>query len=222
MSTERISSGAPAPSVSETAGTREAAESGEKSSPSSFDKVMDKQKEPEGDRDSGHDRQAKPERGLRGAGETDKEVPLRDLSAFYHMRAMTMERPSGAEPLRVEKALPRKIIDEVVQAVRVGVNRAGDKEMQFDLKSHVLDGLRIRVSVHDNKVTTMLEVTTLEAQRKLEAHMGELAQTLEQKGLKVSELQIQFKEEPARPPSYSSQQEKQQQQSQDEPQDEET
>jgi hypothetical protein len=220
MSPEKVSgpgAGAPLDSLSGAGPTPDVEP---KNEPSAFDKVMDKQD------DSSHDRGDSRPDGKdsrvkdKEAKSPDKEMPLQDLSQFLRFRTQTMERPSGMEELKVDKALPRQVIDEVVQAVRVGVNKAGDKEMQFDLKSNVMDGLSIRVSIHDNKVVTILEASTLDVKHRLEAGMGELMHNLEQRGLPAAEVEVKFREEPRRQQDQSSRQQRQYQGQPDEDEDE--
>ncbi|MBN2430367.1 MAG: flagellar hook-length control protein FliK [Acidobacteria bacterium] len=147
----------------------------------------------------------------------DRETSLSDLSSLFSLRARTLEKPGGSSEVSAVGKLPKKVIDEVVQAVRVGVNRAGDKEVQFDLKSDVMDGMRVRVSMHEGKVMTVLEITTLEAKNLLESNLGELRHALMQKGLDVAQVNVQFKEQPpqGRQEGSSQQQRDQEQQPED-------
>ena len=221
MSPDKITgpgSGAPLDNVS---GAGPVPETESKAAPSAFDRVMEKKEDQPRDRDDSHRAGAKDGR-VKDKDQPkahDKEMPLQDLSQFLRFRTQTMERPGALEDFKVDKALPRKVIDEVVQAVRVGVNKAGDKELQFDLKSDVLDGLSIRVSIHDGKVMTILEASTFDVKNRLEASMGDLMHSLEQKGLPGAEVEIKFKEEPHRQQDQSSRQQQQQPQ-EDEDQDE--
>jgi len=191
-------------------------ESADKTSPSGFDRVMDEKTR--ADKESVDEKHAaeetkgkkKPEKKMK------KDVDMKDFSSMFSLRARTMERPTGSQDVSAIGKLPRKVMDEVVQAVRVGVNRMGDKEVQFDLKSNVMDGMRVRVSMHENKVMTTLEVTTLDAKNLLEANLGELKQMLAQKGLDIADVNIQFKEEQAQQRREDSSQRQDQQDQQDE------
>jgi len=181
-----------------------------KTSPSAFDKVMEKKEGSGEERDDSHRTGSKEGRVKeKDAKAHDKDMPLGDLSQFLRFRTQTMERPSGVEEIKVDRALPRKMVDEVVQAVRMGVNKLGDKEMQFDLKSTVLDGLNIRVSIHEGKVMTILEASTFDVKNRLDAHLGELIHSLEQRGLPAAEVEVKFKEEPRRQQDQSQQQQQQ-------------
>ncbi len=151
MTTDKISSTSGGAPVDPSTAADAAPVSERKDSPSAFDKVMDKQDRERDDRDDVRKAPSDAPQGRR-AGVTPC---CASFPVYHHPRARTIEPPAGGD-LRAESALPRKVIDEVVQAVRVGVNRAGDKELQFDLKSTVLDGMTIRVSIHDNKVVTIL------------------------------------------------------------------
>jgi|GEM_PF-1006322 len=189
------SSGQPVSGVSGGDSARET----EKTSPSGFDRVMEDKKETgkESARESGEKKMTPEELASRKKlKHLDRDAPLSDLSSLFSLRARTLEKPGGHTDVSAVGKLPKKVIDEVVQAVRVGVNRAGDKEVQFDLKSSVMDGMRVRISMHEGKVMTVLEITTLEAKNLLESNLGELKHALMQKGLDVAQVNIQFKEEP--------------------------
>jgi flagellar hook-length control protein FliK len=194
MGIDEIKSSSSSQSVSGLTGAESTKET-EKTSPSGFDRVMEDKKE--AGRET-KDQKSVPEElaERKKLKHLDRETPLSDLSSLFSLRARTLEKPGGTPAISTENKLPQKVIDEVVQAVRVGVNRAGDKEVQFDLKSNVMDGMRVRVSMHDNKVVTILEVTTLDAKRQLEANLPELKQALVQKGMDIAQVNIQYKEEP--------------------------
>ena len=174
-----------------------------KDSPSAFDKVMKKEEEhaPEEHTKIGQKKQE-------GKKLKKEKRSLKDIPILHNLKSRTLE-PSFKKVEKTPVDLNvQKAFKEVVEAVRVGVNRAGDKEVQLDLKSNVMDGLRIKISVHEGKVLTTLEVTTIDAKNALEAHIGELKEAFQQKGLPPADVQIQFKEEP-----------KQQQDSQQQPRD---
>jgi len=195
MSTEKVSSSQPGQAY-DSVDNSAMAESVQKDSPSAFDKVMEKYDRETDDKDGKKSGDKKVFKLREGQLKTQEETPLKDLSAFHQMRSRTMERCGGTAEVGAVKGVSQKVIDEVVEAVRIGTNRAGDREIQLDLKSTVLDGLTIRVSVHNDKVVTVLEAATHDVKSKLESHMGELMHALEQKNLKVEQVEIRFKEEP--------------------------
>ena len=58
------------------------------------------------------------------------------------VKPMDVKRAAAVEGgPRVEGLIAKDKIDQIVESCRVGVNRAGATEMQFDLKSEVLGGL---------------------------------------------------------------------------------
>jgi hypothetical protein len=212
MSIDNVSSSSSSRPVSGT-GADSAVDRSEKESPSSFDRVLEDKKE----LDEKSKKPADTRDYRRDLKKGDKDVSLKDVPGMFSLRARTLERSSGTGAVSGEMRLPRKVIDEVVQAVRVGVNRTGDKEVSFDMKSTVMDGMSVRVSMHENKVVTTLEVTTLDAKNQLEANLADLKQSLVQKGLDVAEIQVQFKEEETR--SYQQDSSRQQHQEQDDSED---
>lgn len=202
----------------EGAGGASSSTQADKPGPSAFDKVMES---PKRDYDPNEGRsfdREKPERFKRAErsdrpGHSDSSegkkrasredgitIPLEDISTQQQLMSRTMERPSGPgfAPVATHglRGVSQKIVDEMVQAVRVGNNQLGDKELQFDLKSGVMDGMTIRVSVHDGKITTCLQVNTFDAKNQLESHMAELQQGLEAKGVKNMEVNVEFRDDP--------------------------
>ena len=211
MSPEKVSGSGGTSPMDNLSGAGPVPDAEPKTSPSAFDKVMEKKEGSGEERDDSQRTSSKEGRVKeKDAKTSDKDMPLGDLSQFLRFRTQTMERPSGVEEIKVEKALPRKVVDEVVQAVRLGVNKLGDKELQFDLKSTVLDGLNVRVSIHEGKVMTILEASTFDVKNRLDAHLGELIHSLEQKGLPAADVEVKFKEEPRRQQDQSQQQQQQQ------------
>ena len=195
MSTEKISSSQAGQPFDPVSGNSSAEPLEHKESPSAFDKVMEKMDRDSDDKDckKGDKKDFKLKDAL---PKTQEDGPLKDLSAFHQMKTRTMERCGATGETGAVKGVSQKVIDEVVEAVRIGTNRAGDREIQLDLKSTVLDGLTIRVSVHNDKIVAVLEAATHDVKSRLESHMGELMHALEQKNLKVENLEIRFKEEP--------------------------
>lgn len=192
--TPGISPAEPSPSVS--AGETESAG---KNEPSAFDRVMDRQ--PSADEKSGQEKQPGAKEGTgKDRRRLEAEWALRDPAHFHHLRQLTMEAPSPADTMKVDKAATARLVDEVVSAVRTGLNRAGDREIQLDLKSNVLDGLSLRLSFHENRLVAVLEASTFDVKQQLEARAGDLLKALELRGIKDAQLQVQFKETGGQPP----------------------
>jgi len=104
----------------------------------------------------------------------------------------------GAAPAEQAAPIPRDLVNKVVESVRVGQNREGAAEVQLDLKATMYEGMSVKVSGGKGAgVTATLIVDQISAKNALEREIGELAQRLEAKGLQVSEIRVELREQAA-------------------------
>lgn len=83
-----------------------------------------------------------------------------------------------------------QILDQIVQEVRLGINATGAAEFQFDLRSDVLDGLKLKISTQDGKVVAYFIAENVHVKDVIDQGAQELVQALQQRGLEVAELQV--------------------------------
>ncbi|MEW6729821.1 MAG: flagellar hook-length control protein FliK [Acidobacteriota bacterium] len=86
--------------------------------------------------------------------------------------------------------IPTKMIDQIVQEVRLGINARGEVEFQFDLKSEVLDGLKLKISTKDGQVSASFIAENVHVKDTIDQGAQELVKALQARGLEVAELQV--------------------------------
>jgi flagellar hook-length control protein FliK len=87
-------------------------------------------------------------------------------------------------------ALSQAVLNQLVQYVRVGINRAGDKEMQLDLHEKVFRGLKLRVTSRDGKVEVHFIAANAESRSLFEKNKDAIRDALEKKGIVVEDIRV--------------------------------
>jgi len=100
------------------------------------------------------------------------------------------EGPRGAQPARV--------IDSLVQEIVAGVNAAGAEEVQIQLQSSTLEGLRIHISKEEGNLSVQFFSRSEEVSGLLSRNLESLASGLAARGLAVGALQVQTSPAPLR------------------------
>lgn len=98
--------------------------------------------------------------------------------------------PAVTETQTVSPIIQPQMIDQIVQEVRIGINAMGAAEFQFDLKSDVLDGLKLKISTQDGKVTASFIAENVHVKETIDQGAQELIQALQQRGLEIAEIQV--------------------------------
>lgn len=98
--------------------------------------------------------------------------------------------PAVAETQAPTPIIQPQMIDQIVQDVRIGINAMGAAEFQFDLKSEVLDGLKLKISTQDGKVVASFIAENVHVKETIDQGAQELIQALQQRGLEVAEIQV--------------------------------
>lgn len=138
--------------------------------------------------------------GMSGGGNKDnsKEGEQGAAAAGFRFNPALMAPVAVAQPrtgAMSEKlrALAQEIAQKIVQAVRVGTNRAGESEFQIDLKSSVLNGLQIKVSGKHGKITAVFSGKDTEVLKLIKQNADGLRSALQGRGLVLAELRIEEK-----------------------------
>lgn len=104
---------------------------------------------------------------------------------------MQVERsfmPTAIQP--TSKTLPPQMVEQIVQDVRLGINEHGLAEFQFDLKSDVLDGLKLKISTKDGQVYATFIAENVHVKDTIDQSAQELVKALQNKGLDVANIQV--------------------------------
>ncbi|MHA7632635.1 flagellar hook-length control protein FliK [Corallococcus sp. M7] len=97
---------------------------------------------------------------------------------------------AGSERLR---AMANEIAQKIVERVRVGTNAAGNAEFQIDLRGDVLNGLSIKVSAKNGKISAVFSGNDRDTLKMLEEQSDGLRSALGGRGLALENLRFEAK-----------------------------
>jgi flagellar hook-length control protein FliK len=97
---------------------------------------------------------------------------------------LPIEKPASTTAVRAE------MIEQIVQEVRLGINETGAAEFQFDLKSEVLAGLKLKISTQDGQISATFIAENVHIKDTLDQSAPELIQALQDRGLAVANVQV--------------------------------
>jgi hypothetical protein len=131
-----------------------------------------------------------------GGGKDKKEGGSEAAAAGFRfnpalMAPVPVAKPkdmAGSERLR---AMANEIAQKIVDRVRVGTNAAGNAEFQIDLRSDVLNGLSIKVSARNGKISATFSGSNREVLKMLEEHSEGLRGALGGRGLRLENLRFE-------------------------------
>jgi len=90
------------------------------------------------------------------------------------------------------REIPKAVLDQIVQHVRVGLNRNLDKEIHLDLSEKIFRGLSLKVSSRNGRVEVTFLTQNADVRRLFENQKGAIGQALTEKGIAVSKIQVQY------------------------------
>ncbi|MBN2359073.1 MAG: hypothetical protein JXR83_06440 [Deltaproteobacteria bacterium] len=91
---------------------------------------------------------------------------------------------------RRPREIPQELLDKLVEEVRVGVNAAGQSEFQIDLKQGVLQGMSLRVTSNNGKVSCTFVGGDNHARNLIESSEQRLSRALDKVGLQLESLKV--------------------------------
>ncbi|MFH0800472.1 MAG: flagellar hook-length control protein FliK [Pseudomonadota bacterium] len=113
-----------------------------------------------------------------------KSVPV-DLQGKF---AAKLESSLKGADAAHQPAITQQILNKIVQYVRIGINRKGEKEMQMDLHENVFRGLKLRVTSRDGKVSVHFRTADKKGRAVFEKNAGAIRDALQKKGIEVDEI----------------------------------
>ncbi|MCP3097618.1 flagellar hook-length control protein FliK [Myxococcus sp. K15C18031901] len=137
-------------------------------------------------------------KGGGGGGGKDKKEGGAEMAPGFRfnpalMAPVPVAKPkdtAGSERLR---AMASEIAQKIVERVRVGTNAAGMAEFQIDLRGDVLNGLSIKVSARNGKISATFSGTNRDTLKLLEEHSEGLRTALGGRGLKLENIRFEAK-----------------------------
>ncbi|WP_164014951.1 flagellar hook-length control protein FliK [Pyxidicoccus trucidator] len=136
-------------------------------------------------------------KGSGGGGKDKKEGGTEMGPGFRFNPALMAPVPvakpkdmAGSERLR---ALASEIAQKIVDRIRVGTNAAGNAEFQIDLRGDVMNGLSIKVSARNGKISATFSGSNREVLKQLEEQSEGLRTALGGRGLRLEDLKFEAK-----------------------------
>ena len=115
-----------------------------------------------------------------------KSIPIDLQTRFAARLAQAMKGATAAE----QAQLSQKILNLLVQYVRVGINKKGEKEIQVDLHEQIFRGLKLRVIARNGKVAVHFKTSDTQGRRALEGNTSAIRDALSKKGIEVDEIVV--------------------------------
>lgn len=114
-----------------------------------------------------------------------KSVPV-DLAGKFAAQFAKSLKASGAG----ETVIPQQVLNKIVQYVRIGINRKGEKEMQIDLHEKIFRGLKLRVLARGGKVAVHFRTSDTKGREVFEKSKDAIRRALTKKGIDVDEIVV--------------------------------
>jgi len=134
-----------------------------------------------------------------GTGAQRKKAANTSESKLASLRT-SLQHQAGSFTNRVAKAmnaaasqkpeLSQKLLDKLVQYVKVGMNKEGEKEIHLELDGKRFRGLRLKVTSKDGKVAVLLNAQDPKMKKMFEDQQDQILSALEKGGVDVASLHI--------------------------------
>lgn len=111
-------------------------------------------------------------------------------SPFQAQQIQNVQASTMIQNLQQLQKVPPQVIDQIVQYVRVGLNKNMDKEIQIDLSDKVFKGLSLRIALHEGKLQITFLTANADVRRLFEASKGDIGKALQAKGHRIESMQV--------------------------------
>ncbi len=88
------------------------------------------------------------------------------------------------------KTLSQEILNKVVQYVRIGLSRKGNKEIELELHEKIFKGLRLRLESNRGKVTLHFLAANAQTRALFERESSKIRAHLENRGIDVAKVMV--------------------------------
>jgi hypothetical protein len=115
-----------------------------------------------------------------------KTVPADLQGRFAAKLSQSLKGPDQAG----QAQLSQQVLNQIVQYVKIGLNRQGEKEIQVELNEKVFRGLKLRVISREGRVAVHMRTFDSKGRRSLEKNKGAIRDALTSKGIDVDEILV--------------------------------
>ncbi len=107
-------------------------------------------------------------------------------------KLQSLQSPTASQSLKNTTALPKAILDQIVQHVRVSVGKGIRQEIQLDLSDKVFRGLSLKVISQQGKIQVTFLTANPDVRRLFDGQKGAIREALLEKGIAISDIRVQF------------------------------
>lgn len=112
-------------------------------------------------------------------------------TAFQNQQIQSVQSASLLQNVQNLQKIPPQVLDNIVQYIRVGLNKNLDKEIHLDLSDKIFKGLSLRVALSSGKLQVTFVTHHADVRRVFEASTNDIRQALQGKGHVVDFVKIQ-------------------------------
>lgn len=114
-----------------------------------------------------------------------RSVPVDLQGKFAGKLAKAMQQAAAQQA-----GLTQQVLNKIVQFVRIGINRRGEKEIRIDLSERIFRGLKLRVIARGGKVSVHFRTADPKGRKVFEKNADAIREALEKKGIEVDEIVV--------------------------------
>jgi len=115
-----------------------------------------------------------------------RSLPIDLKGKFAQKLLQTMKGTSAAE----QAVLSQQVLNKIIQYVRMGINRKGEKEIQIDLHERIFRGLKLRIIARGGKVNVTFNASDKKGREVLEKNKDGILKALQEKGIEVDDIKV--------------------------------
>lgn len=145
---------------------------------------------------SGEQREGRSGQGFSQKGESARMFAAEQKKAQTgpaptpEMAGLNFQTVTPPEATEVPRELPKAVLDQIIQYVRIGLNKELNKEIQVDFHDQVFNGLRLKVTAHGKEVSVEFIVPNRAVQDCFKQEREKIALALGEKGVDVRSITV--------------------------------
>lgn len=158
----------------------------EDDAPSAFSRMLAKKR--------GSDQDTGPLKGGKGASSNADE-----MGAMFSQTGKVFEASIQVAPVESKQAVALPVdLQQLVREISVGVNKAGNQQVNIEMNSSVLKGLHVSIERREGAVAIHFQSTSDQVTGLLSRNLESLSQVLGDRGVSVADIQVSGPRESAR------------------------
>ena len=84
------------------------------------------------------------------------------------------------------------MLDQIIQVIKVGMNKDDQKEIHLDLNEKVFRGLSLKVTSKNGKVDISFITSNPHIKKLFESEKQNISEALQEKGVQLSQIEVKY------------------------------